>query len=82
MNRLLLKRTDVSFNSCDTQTGTVGYIDNWELYSSDLSTGLNNSIIQKCNVHTKENSVVLTFALEKASAVEYHSQSWSLYLKK
>jgi hypothetical protein len=65
---------DMFFNSCETQTATEGYIDNWEMYDiTSVFTGVNNpssnTLSQK--VYIQNNKIVSEFNLVDASKVEF-----------
>jgi hypothetical protein len=59
------------FNSCWTG-GTIGYIDNWELYEvPSATTGLAAAGLVNQNVYVQNQQVVADFNLASASKVEF-----------
>ncbi|MDD4991842.1 MAG: T9SS type A sorting domain-containing protein [Paludibacter sp.] len=60
------------FNSCETQTATESFIDNWEMYDiTSLVTNVNQPNNTKFNTYVADSKIVADFNLNQASAVEF-----------
>jgi len=60
------------FNSCETQTATESFIDNWEMYDiTSLLTSVNQLNNTKFNTYVADSKIVADFNLDQASAVEF-----------
>lgn len=60
------------FNSCETQTATVAYIDNWEMYDvTDIVSGFNNTLLNAQKVYTSGKNVIAEFELINQSDVTF-----------
>jgi hypothetical protein len=60
------------FNSCEAQTATESYIDNYEMYDiTSLTTGLNVVGLANQNVYVQNKKIVADFNLSAASKVEF-----------
>ena len=59
-------------NSCETQTATESFIDNWEMYDiTSITTGVNQLGNTKFNTYVADSKIVADFNLTQASAVEF-----------
>lgn len=58
------------FNSCWTG-GTIGYIDNWELYEVPTATSLNVVGLTNQSVYVQNKTIVADFNLTSANKVEF-----------
>jgi Carbohydrate binding domain. len=60
------------FNSCETQTATESFIDNWEMYDiTSITTSVNQLGNTKFNTYVVDSKIVADFNLDQASAVEF-----------
>lgn len=59
------------FNSCETQTATAAFIDNWEMYEVSPTTGLSGTSLVNQNVYVRNNQLVVDFNLNKADNVRF-----------
>jgi hypothetical protein len=61
------------FNSCETQTATEGYIDNWEMYEVPSISTLVNSIssVQSQHIYVAGDKFIADLKLSKASKVQF-----------
>lgn len=76
-----LSSPNLYFNSCETQTGTTGLIDNWELYYISTVTGLQTGSVSSQNVYVQNGKIAVNFNLTNASTVEfavYNSQGMQI----
>jgi len=59
-------------NSCESQTATESYIDNYEMYDiTSLATGLNSAGLVHQNVYVQNKNIVTDFNLTTAGKVEF-----------
>jgi hypothetical protein len=59
-------------NSCETQTATESYVDNWEMYDiTSITTGVNQLGSTKFNTYVADSKIVADFNLDQASVVEF-----------
>ena len=73
-------------NSCETQTATESYIDNYEMYDiTSIATGVNQLGNTKFNTYISGSKLVADFNLDQASAVEfsvYNTQGMLISIQK
>ncbi|MFT3752834.1 MAG: hypothetical protein QM800_08125 [Paludibacter sp.] len=60
------------FNSCETQTATEGYIDNWEMYEVPTVTAVNIVGLVNQNVYVQNQYIVTEFSLTSGNKVEFN----------
>ena len=59
-------------NSCESQTATEAYIDNYEMYDiTSITTGVASAKDNLANVYANDKKIVVDFNLLEASAVEF-----------
>jgi hypothetical protein len=67
-----ISSANMYLNSCETQTATESYVDNWEMYDiTSITTGVNKLGNAKFNTYVADSKIVADFNLDQASAVEF-----------